>query len=224
MKRIIQTLIVISVLFPNIVMAQDSVSLSPKMELFKEYCLRVSKAAANCDVDELIDCISQWEPDVKGKEQFKYRNTLLNCTPMAYDTIDKSGETSIYGHNQFMPEYVDSLIVNKCMPMEIVAPPLLRSRNVFECAYLVQTIKPHGKVSYLVFDCADDIELFVVSENGGMLNLYVKDEENSHTYSDTSPDGKPCVQLKWNMYYSGDIEVTIENLSENAISFIMVMN
>ena len=211
-------------LFPNIVMAQDSVSLSPKMELFKEYCLRVSKAAANCDVDELIDCISQWEPNVNGKEQFKYKNKLLNCTPMSVSNVDNSGEASIYGHNQFMPEYVDSLIVNKCMPMEIIEPPLLRANNLFECTYLVRAIKPKSKVSYILYDCADDIELFFVSENGGLLNLYVKDDENSKTYSDITPDGKPCVQLKWNMYYSGDIEVTIENVTDNEVSFILVMN
>ena len=218
-------MVVFLMLLPSGVTAQYSVALSPKMELFKEYCLRVSKAAATCDVDELIDCISQWETDTKGKEQFKYRNTLLNCVPMSISEIDKSGDTTIYGHNQFMPEYVDSIIVNKCMPIAIVEPPLLRAtNNKFDCSYLIRAIKPHGRVSYMVYDCADDVELFAVAENGGMINLYVKDEENSKTYNDCALKGKTFTQLKWNMYYSGDIEITIENASDNEASFILVKN
>lgn len=224
MKKII-ALVLDIILFSGIVSAQDSIRLSHKMELFKEYCIRVSNAAAQCDVDELIDCISQWEPASKPMdeyERFRYRNILLKCKTLEMMDNDITGDTSVLGHNLFMPQYVDSLIVNKCEPMEIMPPELLR--GVGDLLYAIRAVKKRSKVSYTVYDCGGNVEIFVVAEKGGMINLYVTDEETSHTYSDVTPTGRSYAQLKWNMPLSGDITVTIENVSDIPISFIIVRN
>ena len=226
MNKIVWGLILSATLYPNMMLAQDSTRLSSKMEMFKEYCRRVANGFEQRNVDELIDCISQWMMPKNGKEEcFVYRDTLLRCKPMDIEDEDFDSVIMPEGHLLFMPAYIDTLIINDFESINTFSVVSLCRGENYDCMYAIRALAAHDKASYIVYDCAKITELFVIPEFGGMINLYVEDKENSHSYSDTAPDGKMYAQLKWDIpILSGKITVTVENVSNKEISFILVRN
>lgn len=218
--------------------AQTNNNLSPKMEAFKQYCENVSKAAANCDVDVLADCISQWEPaqyDATGAvitgEKFVYANEEINYTPFgSLQKNDADQEATLDGHFKFLPADVDTLIANNCEPVAIAEAHQLRAGEN-HCEYLVSALQAKGKASYSTRG-SGRIEMFVMPENGGKVNLsihsiernYKKEVTGETTLSDAAPEGKDAAQLVWEMSRNGEIEFTIENTTDAEISFIVVKN
>ena len=208
--------------------------LSPKTAAFKEYCIRVSLAAAQCNLEQLKDCISGWKlTDTTGKkkEKFVYKNETIVYKPMGdFSTVDTTDEISRNGHLGFIPPAVDDWITKNCTVLELDEMDLLRDFSL-DCEYVVRALKPHGKAIYSTRG-AGNVELFAIPENGGKLNLYVhtieknfrKEIVNEGDYEDASPEGREYAQLIWRMSRNGEIKITVENTSDKAVSFILVKN
>lgn len=233
MKKILIALLLV-VSFGESVYAQ--VELAPKTAAFKEYCIRVSLAAADCNIEQLSDCISGWKltdsiGTKKKKEKFVYKDENIVYKPMGYfSVVDTTDEISKSGHFGFIPPEVDKWITNNCTVIALDEMDLLRDLSL-DCEYVVRALKPHGKAVYSTRG-AGNVELFAVAERGGKVNLSVhtveknfrKEIVNEADYEDVSPDGREYAQLIWKMTRNGDIIITVENTSDNAISFILVKN
>ncbi len=237
MKKIL-VIIALMVALPTVGMAQQGGELSEEMNMFKQYCKRVCYGVAKHDADWLGDCISQWTPKTDDKEEeFIYRDTKIKYAPIDFLDVDVSNEVSLEGHFRFMPSYVDTLIANDFEPVEVAEasaaraveadgtplPTKLRNEG-YNCLYTIRALKPRSKGTYLMYDCRGDMELFVAAENGGRINLRVKNKSTEQTLIDASPEGKPITQLKWQMAEPADMEVQVDNLGDKAISFIIVRN
>lgn len=234
MKKITFIILILSAL-PLGIKAQNeqSSSLSPDMEAFKDYCIRVANAAVTCNTDDLSSCIEKWEPaeydgdgNLTKAEKLIYNNEELEYTAFSdLVDVDVSNEEILGMHFGFLPEAVDNWITNKCEAVELADANMLRGDAVnFE--YTVRALKPQCKATYSTRS-AGDIELFVVAENGGKITLAIHSVEkkngeitNETTLSDLN--GGQSAQLAWSMDRNGDIEITVENLTEKEISFIMV--
>lgn len=212
--------------------------LSPKMAAFKEYCIRATLAAAECKVDVLEDCISNWTPpkyDANGNEIkdeiFVYKNEKIVYNPLGdFNKLDTTQEASLVGHFKFLPAEVDNWIVNKCEPVELAEACLVRPIGG-NCEYVVRALKPNGKATYSSRG-ADKLEIFVVAESGGKVNLsvHVAEEDifgeivKETDLKDVVDGGREYSQLVWKMDYYGTIKITVKNTTDKEISFILVKN
>lgn len=210
------------------VYAQTNSTLSPKMTAFKEYCVRAANAAAVCNTDELIKCIEGWEPAEGTKdEKFVYEKELINYVPFGTFLLkDTVQETVLNNHFKFLPVEVDNWIVNKCEPVAIADAHALRKEPT-HCEYVVRALKAKGKGVYVTRG-AGNVEMFVVAESGGKINFSVHAVETNFkkeiigetNLSDNG--GSQSAQLIWAMNRNGEINFTVENLTDKEISFIVV--
>ena len=226
MKKITAILFLTIWIFPIGGIAQNA--LSSKMSMLLEYCLRVRTGVENADADELIDCISQWQPggfvdNVLKKEKFIYKDTLMNFVPFGQvEDVDISQEIPLGTHLKFTPAQIDTLIANDLEPVDLADAHVLRTGTYsteIPTEYLVRAVKEKGKATYSVPAAAGKAEIFVVSENGGAVNLYVN-TGGDNVIEDAG--GKPSAQLSWQMENKGTIKFTVENTSDKPISFIVV--
>ena len=235
MKRITLILLILSVL-PFEIMAQEAEEsgLSPKMAAFKDYCTRAANAAASCDADELAACIENWEPaeyDANGNEtkaeKFIYNDEEIHYSAFSdMECSDTTNEEIVGMHFGFMPQAVDSWITNRCETVELADANMLRDGQK-HLEYAVRALKANSKATYTTRG-SGLIEIFVVAEKDGQLTLsahateknYKKEILKETDLADNS--GNQTAQLSWNMERNGTIELTIENLSDKSISFIMV--
>lgn len=236
MKKLAFLILILSVM-PFKMMAQDEPSgeLSSIMSAFKDYCLRAANAAANCDVDDLAACIENWEPGEYDSEGNTIKAEILNYNDeeITYinfgqlDCINCTQESIVGMHFGFMPQAVDSWITNHCEPTLVADAHALRAgEDAVELEFAVRALQPKGKATYTT-DGTGDIEMFVVAEKGGNINLSIhsieKPDRNGNIKETTLADnsGAQSAQLAWSMYRNGTIEFTVENTSDKEISFII---
>lgn len=190
------------------------------MELFKEYCLRVREGVENRNVDMLIDCILQYDAE---KEEFTYKDVKINLQPFdRFCARDTAAQVPMGNHLHFDPAYVDTLVATNMQPVALAEAILLRA-DAYDCKLTHRAIKAHGKCVYYSKGSGNR-ELFVVAENGGRINLVVRDEKNGQVMQDVSAEGKPSAQVVWKMPRLGTYTIEVENTSDKEISVIIVSN
>lgn len=233
-----KTLFTTMILIGWLASSTAQVEMAPCMVAFKEYCIRVSLGAAACDVDQLTECIKGWNPPKKARKdstevKLVYKNQKIIFNTFGYfNTIDTTDEVSTNGHFMFLPAAVDTFIATQCEVLDLAEESLVRGPTV-NCEYVVRALKPHGKATYYTRGTRQ-MEMFVVTETkgGGKIKFYVHATEknfkgdilNEIDLEDAPDGGREYAQLVWNMNRNGDVFFTVENTSDNAISFIVVRN
>lgn len=216
------------------VLAQTDTSLSPKMAVFKDYCIRVANAAGECNTDILIDCIDNWTPeerDINGNiinpEKFIYHKETINYIPFGnLELVDTLQEVSPQGHFAFLPAEVDSWIANKCEAVAIADAHILRA-EVNHCEYTIRALKQGGKAIYSSRG-AGKMEMFVVAEHNAKIRFTIHAEEINFKKEVikeidlTFPSEGQAAQLSWLMAHNGTVVFSIENLTDRDISYIIV--
>lgn len=200
--------------------------LSAKMELFKDYCLRIRDGVASKNLDELADCLKEYNADEYNSSGglFVYKGEKISLTAFDRFSLVESlspGDIPLGQHLQFEPSYVDTLVAMDLQPVELEEASLLRSD--FDCRYAQRAIAAHSKCTYRSKGSGPK-ELFVVAEAGGMINLTVSDVKNNQVLKDVSSEGKPSAQVCWEMKNFGEYTIEVENLSDKDISVIIVGN
>ena len=205
--------------------AQQS-TLSPKMALFKEYCMNVRNGMERQDTTALQHCLAGFSRQeyLQTGGNFTYKGQTIALAP--YDNFTASDPAStgqpLSNHLKFDPFYVDTLLASGLQLVDIETPAPLRSDN-YDCKYIHQVIAAKGKCKYKSKGSGNK-ELFVVAENGGAINLTVRDPKNKVEVKDKSPNGKPSAEAIWKMPRFSQYDVEIENKSDKDISVIIVSN
>lgn len=206
-------------------LGQDRKGLSPKMELFKEYCLNVRQGVETRDIGLLEDCLKDFNLErYYADGDFVYKGEEIAITTDGRLTRVDSLSTApvAYGnHLKFDPAYVDTLVATDLQPVAFNPPTALRS--TYDCMVSHQVI-PAGGRSVFASKGSGKKEMFVVAENGGAVNLTVSNPKNQVKVSDGSPTGKPAPQVIWQMPRFSDYTVEVENKSDRDISVIIVVN
>ena len=224
MKTILTLFLIVFLACPACGEAQEA-RLSPKMELFKEYCLKVREGIGNQDISALENCLKEFNQKVY---QTTGGNFVYNGQTIAlarYDrfySVDTLASVPMGSHLKFDPAYVDTLLATDLQPVELDGPTLLRSDG-YDCMYIHRAIAAKGKCIYKSKGSGSK-ELFVVAENGGTVNLTVKDAKNKVEVKDASSAGKPSAEVTWSMPRFGDYSSEVENTSDKDISVIIVTN
>lgn len=230
MRKTVFILLILSVM-PLSIFAQE---LSPKMAAFKDFCIRTANAAAVCDVDDLAACIDNWEAgeyDGNGNEikpeHFVYNNEEIKISPFSNVNDDDVTDEVIVGmHFGFTPAAVDSWITNKCEAMTLADANMMRGDEI-EMEYAVRALKANSKATYSTRG-SGALEMFVVAEKGGKVNLAVhaiEKDRSGNVLNETNISDNTAAQLAqliWTMDRNGKIEFTVENVSDKEISFIIV--
>lgn len=230
-------LILLAILIGWTAAASAQVELSPVMVAFKEFCIRGTIAAAQCKVDQLQELISGWTPaeyDADGneseEEKFVYKNQKIDYEVLGdIDYVDTLQEVSTVGHFKFLPAEIDNWIVNQCEPIELDDIGLLRGRWSINIEYTVRALKPKSKAVYSTHG-AGKIELLAVAEWGGKINMsahtveqnFKREITQESDYEDIVAGGREYSQLAFSMSRNGEITITIENTTDQPISFILV--
>ncbi|MBR4214736.1 MAG: hypothetical protein IKR94_05405 [Bacteroidales bacterium] len=205
----------------------QKLELSPEMAAFKQYCLDVRHGVEARNSDILIDCISNWTPaDKSNEEHFEYNGEKINYSSFNTLTcVDTTSEVPLGLHLRFLPAYIDTLIANNFEAVAVAEAHILRADEK-HVEYIVRALAPKSSATYAT-NTNNDIELFAVAENGGKLKLSARTMEcnfkheiiNETTHS--SPEGESA-QLIFHIDRCGELEFTIENTSDEEISFIVV--
>ena len=208
--------------------AQDS-GLSPKMELFKEYCIRIRNGIETRNADELLDCISEYEPGKYADGLFSYKGTEIRLA--SFERMTKisgsTNDTVLDRHYSFEPKDIDRILVAEFMPINLYEAPLLRV-TPHDCQFTQRIIAPDETAKYSSRGSGPK-EMFIVAESGGFINLTVKtvkagDNAAETVVADTATGGKLCVEAVWNMERFGEYIIEIENCTDREINVIIVHN
>ena len=224
MKTILTLFLIVFLACPACGEAQEA-RLSPKMELFKEYCLKVREGIGNQDISALENCLKEFNQKVYQTTggNFVYNGQTIALTK--YDRfykVDTLASVPMGNHLKFDPAYVDTLLATDLQPVALEEPTLLRSDG-YDCMYIHQAIAAKGKCVYQAKGSGAK-ELFVVAENGGTINLVVKNPKNKVEVKDASSAGKPSAEVTWIMPRFSDYSIEVENTSDKDISVIIVTN
>lgn len=206
-------------------MRAQTTRLSPKMELFKEYCLKVREGVGSQDIAALEDCLKEFNQKTYQATGGNFVYNGQTIALMKYDRfydVDTQASVPMDGHLKFDPAYVDTLLATDLQPIALEGPTLLRSDG-YDCKYIHRAIAAGGKCVYKSKGSGPK-ELFVVAENGGTVNLTVKDPKNKVEVKDVSPSGKPSAEVVWSMPRFSDYSIEVENTSDQDISVIIVTN
>ncbi|WP_251967460.1 hypothetical protein NEE14_014980 [Parabacteroides sp. AD58] len=224
MRRIICLLFCLCNL--SVWLGAQTAPLSAKMELFKDYCLRIRYGVASKNLDELVDCLKEYNAEEYNSSGglFVYKGEKIGLTAFDRFSLLKDlspGDIPLGQHLQFEPSYVDTLVSMDLQPVELEEASLLRSE--FDCRYTQRAIAAHSKCTYCTKGSGPK-ELFVVAEADGMINLTVNDVRNNQVLKDVSSGGKPSAQVCWEMKNFGEYTIEVVNLSDKDISVIIVGN
>ena len=178
MKTVFKLCLIAFFACPACMWAQTT-KLSPKMELFKEYCLKVREGIGSQDIATLEDCLKEFNQKAYNATggNFVYNGQTIALTK--YDRfykVDTLASVPMGNHLKFDPAYVDTLLATDLQPVALEEPTLLRSDG-YDCMYIHQAIAAKGKCVYQAKGSGAK-ELFVVAENGGTINLVVKNPKN----------------------------------------------
>lgn len=224
MKTVFKLCLIAFFACPACMWAQTT-KLSPKMELFKEYCLKVREGIGSQDIATLEDCLKEFNQKTYNATggNFVYNGQTIALTK--YDRfykVDTLASVPMGNHLKFDPAYVDTLLATDLQPVALEEPTLLRSDG-YDCMYIHQAIAAKGKCVYQAKGSGAK-ELFVVAENGGTINLVVKNPKNKVEVKDASSAGKPSAEVTWSMPRFSDYSIEVENTSDKDISVIIVTN
>lgn len=173
-------------------------------------CLSLRKAVAERSADRVMQGIERI-----GEIAF----SSLDLRP-----VDTADEVSLRGHLQYNVEYLDSLLLYN-LDMGLVSiedAAFMRAQpGALLCSH--HAVAAGGSVTYSM-SSAGMQSLLVVTEPGGMVNLYVDDTANGRKLSDAAQAGKETCRIDWNVEKKSVLNITVENKSPRDVSFIIISN
>lgn len=175
-----------------------------------DVCLSLRKAVAERSADKVMQGIERI-----GEIPF----SSLDLRP-----VDVDDEVSLRGHLQYSVEYLDSLLLYNLdmglVPIE-EASFMRAPSGALLCSH--HAVAAGGSVTYSM-SSAGVQSLLVVTEPGGMVNLYVYDTANDRKLSDAAQAGKETCRLDWNVGNKSVLNITVENKLPRDVSFIIISN
>lgn len=139
--------------------------------------------------------------------------------------VDGSDLLPLDGHLVYDAHYLDSLIVCQFETGVVKLNPamLLRGDDMPDICYANKAIKPHGKVT---FQCKGSgaKEIVVVAEHDADISLKVDDEKNGVHASGSQDHGAGTTCAQWKMPRFSTFLVTLENHTDEAVSFVVAIN
>ena len=214
-----KTIVVLSLLMgiTAVAHAQQPV-LSRVMQAYLEFCLAERAALNPLDCGKLEGCIAE-----SDATSFRYHGTTIvlgrNST---LEDLERGDGEPLGGHAFFRAEYIDSVLTDCVMPEGIDEPVMKRGEE--NCFIVHRTLGAHGKGVYR-FEGGEDMELFVVADFGHVRVSVRNDEGSGVVFSEVAESSEelPAAVLKWRMGI-GRIVVTVENVSDRGIGFVIASN
>lgn len=192
--------------------------LDDALQAYLDFCLAERAALKPLDCQKLEACIAE-----SDATSFRYHGTTIVLGENS--TLEDLGTEQVEplrGHAFFRVEYIDSVLTDCVMPENIDEPVMKRGEE--NCFIVHRALAAHGKGVYR-FEGADDMQLFVVADFGH-VRVSVRNEEGSNeAFSQTaeSNNSLEAAVLKWKMN-AGKILVTVENLADTEIGFVIASN
>lgn len=190
-------------------------------------------AAGAQTVDEMLDKAEQAcmqirsavdERSTQGVMQGMEMLEVIAFRNLTLKPVNTDGSAPIRGHLQYTMQYLDSLLLHDLDMglIQIDGPIVMRgNRAPLRCTH--RAVAPGASVTYAM-EAQGQQALLVVPENGGRVNLYVDEKASGRRLADESPEGKESCRLSWTVEKPSALNVTVENKSAKAVSFIVVSN
>lgn len=200
----------------------NNVSLDAPMQSYLDFCLEERAAAypvLNCQrMEQLVE-----ESD---RYRFLYKGNEIILSPNM--TLTEESENSVVstkGHLLFQPDFIDSVLVECSMP-DIIGELTVMRGGESNCFITHHMLDAHaiGKYSYIG---SGDMQLFAVADNGGLVKLTVSSgsgAKETFKYQDTATEKHPAAVLHWLMQSEGKVCVTVENISDHPVRFVLASN
>ena len=199
--------------------------LDPAMQAYLDFCLLEREALSSNPIDcaKLERCIEEGDRD-----NFVFNDQTIHLAPNAtFRSITTRDSVSMSGHAVFKPWFVDSILVSCIMPDELIDEPTLKRGADENCFAEHRALKAHGKGTY-TFQGTGDMQLFVVADNGGLVRVRANNPRSASYKFDHRAEAtveRPAAVLRWDMGDAeGDIIVTVENLSDKPVGFVIATN
>ena len=191
------------------------------VQAYLDFCLQARTAMAQRDVAKLEECLAE-----SDKANFVFHGTNIKLSPNAsFEAVDSAALVSMEGHQVFETWYVDSLLLGIENP-SIIDAPVMKRATVNNCFVEHRAIDAHGKCVFK-YEGGGDMQLFALAERDGLLRVTVENvkgaaEKFHHTATGTADS--PAAKLQWQLENDGQVLLTVENLGDKAVSFVVASN
>ena len=214
-KRIV--ILTLCVAMTSAIYAQHP-ALDRPLKAYLDFCLAEREALNPLDCSKLERCIEE-----SDAISFVYHGTKIvlaeNSTfkDLTCDTV------SMKNHAFFRPEYIDSVLIDCVVPENIDEPTMKRGTE--NCYIQHRALEALGKGVYS-YEGAGDMQLFVVADYGYVRVTVCNEAGAAQSFNMTaeSTESFPAAVLKWEMSDVGKVIITIENMSEKPVGFVIASN
>ena len=204
----IVSILFLSLFFTCGIRAQE---LSEGLKKIKDICLLVRQGVTQKDKYTIMESIDELH-SLRWTEFIRFK------------TIEPSEESSLKGHLQFTPAFLDSLLLYQfdfnLVPSDLHA---MRRPGSMDFHYIHKALAPRATGIYQIKG-GGEMELLVVAEQKGLIQVSIEDNVNNLRLHDGSDTGKEACELVWKMEKPAEFQIKIENKTDMPISFIIVSN
>ena len=189
------------------------------LHAYLDFCLTEREALNPLDCRKLEKCIE--ESDATA---FRFQNTdIVLGANTTFKDLEEGKAPWLPRHAYFYPEYVDSILMSCVLPENIDEPVMKRGSE--NCFIQHRALEGHQKGVYS-YEGEGDMQLFVVADYGHVKVSVSNETGAAHPFdlSAESTDALPAAVLQWEMPDAGKVIVTVENLSDQSIGFVVASN
>lgn len=216
MKRVIISTFLFFVFLTGWAQSFPVGELNDNMQRFYKGCMTLREGISSKDVITLDKAIELLDDDAQNPDRIELYSLSLGCA----DTLN---QCSMQGHMYYDADYAEFFKENMGLGVYSEAAESLRGKPS-NCQIAHRAIKANSKVQYTV-RMAGSCQMFVLAEIGGSIKAKVN-FDNDKEFVGVSYDNGALSYLKWEMnaFPPKEVTITIENVCDKEISYVIVSN
>lgn len=191
-------------------------NLNDNMQRFYKGCMALREGVIRKNVISLDRAIELLDEEPQNVDR-------IQLYPLLMENIDTVNQVSMKGHMYYSAEYADYFKETMGVGTFNESAEALRSTPT-NCQIAHRAVKAKSKVRYQV-RMAGDCVLYVVAEIGGSIQVSAKVGEGETIVGEPFENGSVSY-LKWTMdsFPPQMVTLTVENISDENISFVIASN
>lgn len=192
------------------------------LQAYLEFCLSQREAMQKKSTDQLRECIEE-----STQSEFRFNDVRILMQELGDDLEEVIVPGVPKVSMEYTPDYVDQLLMHDTdyRDDELEGPALMRDAEAANCLYTHKALGPKQAGVYRI-QCAGENRLICVPSPDGLVSVNVSSESGMDeplNLDNTATDERPYTDIAWEMDDEGSVLITVRNLSDKPISFVLAM-
>ena len=191
------------------------------LQAYLEFCLWQREAMLKKSADQLRECIEE-----STESDFRFNDVHIRLADMNGYNFENTDPTMRNKVTMwFTPDYVDELLMHDTdyRDAELEGPALMREVMEPNCCYAHKALDAGQEATYRLH-CYGPTRLICVPSPDGLIAVTVRSEgevEEPFELKDEATDDNPYTDFFWERDGELYVLVTVRNLSQKAVTFVM---